>query len=73
MNRYRPGSKMAFIAEQEAKEEKARKLRDEERRWEEEQQRKTFRHNWKTTIFGTIGGAMAGLLASIIFWLLTSK
>lgn len=73
MNRYRPGSKMAFIAEQEAKEEKAKALRDEERRWQEGQQAKAFRHNWKTTIFGTVGGAAAGLVTSIIFWLLTSK
>ena len=27
----------------------------------------------RATFFGTIGGAMAGLLAAIIFWLLTSK
>lgn len=30
-----------------------------------------FRHNWKIAIFNTIGGAIAGFITSLIFWLLT--
>ncbi len=37
----------------------------------EEQIKRQYRHNWKITIFNTLGGAVAGLITSIIFWLIT--
>lgn len=30
-----------------------------------------FRHDWKITFFNVFGGAIAGLITSIIFWLIT--
>lgn len=32
--------------------------------------KKQFRHDWKIEIFSTLGGAIAGFLTSLIFWLL---
>ncbi len=29
------------------------------------------RHNWKIALFSTIGGSIAGLITSLIFWLIT--
>jgi|GEM_PF-4979623 len=31
------------------------------------------RHNWSLAIFNVLGGAVAGLLTSVIFWLLTTR
>ena len=30
-----------------------------------------FRHDWKITIFNVLGGAISGLITSVIFWLIT--
>ena len=30
-----------------------------------------YSHEWKITIFNTLGGAVAGLITSILFWLIT--
>ncbi len=38
---------------------------------EAELRKRQYRHDWKITIFGTLGGAVAGLITSLIFWLLT--
>ena len=35
--------------------------------------KKQFRHDWFIAIFGTLGGAVAGLITSIIFWLITGS
>ena len=44
-------------------------LRNEQR--EKELQKQQFRHDWKITVFNVFGGAVAGLITSIIFWLAT--
>ena len=31
-----------------------------------------FRHDWKITIFNVIGGSLAGLITSLLFWLITT-
>lgn len=31
-----------------------------------------FRHDWKITIFNVIGGSLAGLITSFLFWLITT-
>lgn len=33
--------------------------------------KKQYRHDWIIAIFSTLGGAIAGLITSLIFWLLT--
>lgn len=38
---------------------------------EEMADKKRIIHDWRISIFGTIGGAIAGFLTSIIFWLVT--
>lgn len=38
---------------------------------EKEFQERQFRHDWKITLFNVFGGAVAGLITSIIFWLAT--
>lgn len=37
---------------------------------EKELRKKQFRHDWKIAIFSTLGGAIAGFLTSLLFWLL---
>ena len=31
-----------------------------------------FRHDWKITIFNVVGGSLAGLITSLLFWLITT-
>lgn len=38
---------------------------------EEAKLKKQFAHDWKIAIFGAVGGAIAGLITSFIFWLIT--
>ncbi|MBQ7799654.1 MAG: hypothetical protein IJ370_04105 [Oscillospiraceae bacterium] len=38
---------------------------------EEAKMKKQFAHDWKIALFGTIGGAVSGLITSFIFWLIT--
>ena len=47
------------------------KILEEEK--EEELRKKQFRHDWLIAIFSTIGGAIAGFVTSLIFWLLTKQ
>ena len=35
------------------------------------EQKQQFRHDWKIAIFNTVAGGIAGLITSIIFWLIT--
>lgn len=37
---------------------------------EEAEKKRQFRHDWKIALFNTLGGALAGGLVSLIFWLL---
>lgn len=39
---------------------------------EKELRKKQFSHDWKIAIFSTLGGAVAGFLTSLLFWLLTT-
>ncbi len=45
------------------------KIADEAKKAEELKSQR--RHDWKIAIFNTFGGAIAGLVTSIIFWLIT--
>lgn len=45
-------------------------LKEAKEKDKEKQQRK---HNWKIAFFNVFGGAIAGLITSIIFWLITEK
>ncbi len=38
---------------------------------EETRIKKQFAHDWKIAVFGTIGGAVSGLITSFIFWWIT--
>lgn len=38
---------------------------------EEKRKQYLIHHEWKIAIFSTFGGALAGLIASIVFWFLT--
>ena len=38
---------------------------------EEAKIKRQFAHDWKIALFGTIGGAIAGLITSFIFWWIT--
>lgn len=31
-----------------------------------------YRHDWKISIFNTCAGGLAGLITSVIFWLITN-
>lgn len=46
----------------------ARQLEEEK---EKALRRKQFIHDWKIAIFSTLGGAIAGFLTSLIFWLVS--
>ena len=35
------------------------------------EQKQQFRHDWRLAIFNTVAGGIAGLITSIIFWLIT--
>lgn len=47
------------------------KIDQEER--ENERLKQQFRHDWKVEIFSVLGGSVAGLITSLIFWLITSR
>lgn len=36
-------------------------------------EKKRLIHDWRITIFGTLGGAIAGFLTSLAFWLITNQ
>lgn len=43
----------------------------EKAKMEIESQERLFRHEWKIAIFNTIAGGVAGLITSVIFWLIS--
>lgn len=40
---------------------------------EEELRKKQFKHDWYLAFFSIISGAVAGLISSFIFWLITNS
>lgn len=38
---------------------------------EREMQERQFRHDWKIAIFSAVAGGFAGLITSVVFWLIT--
>lgn len=46
-------------------------IKNKENEKQERLRKKQFRHDWMIAVFSTIGGAVAGFITSLIFWLLS--